>query len=308
MGFRISCDNCGKSLKAREEFVGKRVRCPQCGHRIDLKKPSGLLNDMEDVGLAPIDEQEARELLERELATDREFENEETYELADADSGDRQSFKHKQSGRSETETSSVGIPVKNPFNLPFPEQTEDRTTDWLSKNVPEFDKLLRLERDPSARKQCLQLADKLVRKLPDLGICYERAVLHLLEAGMLETAEKWLKKGMRACKRKAGLYDLAARASLQRNDLSGLLGWSIRSVIASRHHGEQPSNQVRLHIAFIASCLGMKEFASRLRVTCSTRLPPKYLDSIASLCADEPERGGNRAVKHLKRFAIESKP
>ena len=86
MSFRVSCENCGKSLKARAEFVGKKVRCPQCGHREILRKPSGLLDDVEDVGLAPIDEREQRELLERERAADRDFESEGTYDLSDPDS------------------------------------------------------------------------------------------------------------------------------------------------------------------------------------------------------------------------------
>ena len=84
MLFRVSCENCGKSLKARAEFVGKKVRCPQCGHRKVLRKPSGLLDDSEDVGLAPIDEQEERELREKQRAADREFENDGTFDLADS--------------------------------------------------------------------------------------------------------------------------------------------------------------------------------------------------------------------------------
>jgi DNA-directed RNA polymerase subunit RPC12/RpoP len=307
MVFRVSCDNCGKSLKAREEFVGKKVRCPQCGHRLVVRKPSGMLDDTEDVGLAPIDEQEERELLERERAVDQEFENVETYDLADTDSGEHRSFKRKQTRRPETGAERAGIPVKDPFNLPFPELTEDRTADWLAKNAPEFKELVRLQDDPSAKKQCLWLADNLVQMYPDLGICYEWVVRLRLEAGMIEPAEDMLKNGMRLCKRKAGLYDYASRAAVQRKNLGGVLGWSIRSIIASRHHGEQPSSQVQLHVAEIASGFGMNELASRLRAACSTRLPPMYLDSLASLCAEEPERGGKRAEQHLQRFAKEIK-
>ena len=85
MLFRITCANCGKSLKARAEFVGKNVRCPQCGHRDVLRKPSGLSDDADDVGLAPIDEREEKERLDKERAADREFENDGTFDLADRD-------------------------------------------------------------------------------------------------------------------------------------------------------------------------------------------------------------------------------
>jgi len=42
------------------------------------------LDDSEDVGLAPIDEQEERELREKQRAADREFENDGTFDLVDS--------------------------------------------------------------------------------------------------------------------------------------------------------------------------------------------------------------------------------
>ncbi len=87
MFFQVSCESCGKSLKARTEFVGKRVRCPKCGHRNVLQKPSGLLEETEDIGLAPIDEKEERELREKERAADREFEKDGTYGLGSQETG-----------------------------------------------------------------------------------------------------------------------------------------------------------------------------------------------------------------------------
>jgi DNA-directed RNA polymerase subunit RPC12/RpoP len=85
MLFRVSCENCGKSLKARSEFVGKSARCPKCNHKQLLRKPSELLDDIQDVGLAPVDEREEKERQQKERAADKEFESDGTFGLADRD-------------------------------------------------------------------------------------------------------------------------------------------------------------------------------------------------------------------------------
>jgi WD40 repeat protein/phage FluMu protein Com len=39
MSIQLTCDQCGKRLKASEQFVGRKVKCPQCGHILPVVDP-----------------------------------------------------------------------------------------------------------------------------------------------------------------------------------------------------------------------------------------------------------------------------
>ena len=75
----IPCVRCGKKLKARAEYLGKKVRCTQCGYTLILDNP--VLSDDEDIALAPLDDHEMREERKREREISREFEGG-TYRLS----------------------------------------------------------------------------------------------------------------------------------------------------------------------------------------------------------------------------------
>lgn len=40
MSIQLTCDQCGKRLKASEQFVGRKVKCPQCGHVLPVVEPA----------------------------------------------------------------------------------------------------------------------------------------------------------------------------------------------------------------------------------------------------------------------------
>ena len=42
MSVTVTCEHCGKKLKADEKYIGKKGRCPGCGNTILIKPPDGL--------------------------------------------------------------------------------------------------------------------------------------------------------------------------------------------------------------------------------------------------------------------------
>src|SRR5947209_5744244 len=58
---RLSCLQCGKKLKVKDDLAGKKVRCPQCKELLEIPKPIS-----EDATVAP---SAARQPVEKEDAT-----------------------------------------------------------------------------------------------------------------------------------------------------------------------------------------------------------------------------------------------
>ncbi len=54
MPIRFSC-NCGRSILAKDELAGRRVKCPQCGAVVLVPKPEPAA-EKEEVGLLPLDD------------------------------------------------------------------------------------------------------------------------------------------------------------------------------------------------------------------------------------------------------------
>ena len=42
MPISVTCDNCGKALKVKDEWAGKRAKCPQCGNTFTVPAHSGV--------------------------------------------------------------------------------------------------------------------------------------------------------------------------------------------------------------------------------------------------------------------------
>ena len=42
MPISVTCDNCGKALKVKDEWAGKRAKCPQCGNTFTVPGHSGV--------------------------------------------------------------------------------------------------------------------------------------------------------------------------------------------------------------------------------------------------------------------------
>lgn len=42
MAIAVSCPGCDAKLKAKEELLGKRVKCPKCGHAVDVEDETPL--------------------------------------------------------------------------------------------------------------------------------------------------------------------------------------------------------------------------------------------------------------------------
>ena len=65
MSIELNCPICGKKIRAPQEAAGKRGNCPHCKKELYIPMPAG---DVEDIALAPINEEEERraEQLRRE--------------------------------------------------------------------------------------------------------------------------------------------------------------------------------------------------------------------------------------------------
>ncbi|OYW19590.1 MAG: hypothetical protein B7Z55_08575, partial [Planctomycetales bacterium 12-60-4] len=57
MTISVSCPECGKTLKAKSEMAGKRVRCPKCQHAFVLTDPEGVedIRSLESDGTGDLD-------------------------------------------------------------------------------------------------------------------------------------------------------------------------------------------------------------------------------------------------------------
>lgn len=42
MALRATCGNCRTSFSAQDEYLGKKLRCPQCGQRVEMVPPEKL--------------------------------------------------------------------------------------------------------------------------------------------------------------------------------------------------------------------------------------------------------------------------
>ena len=63
MPIEFHCQHCGKSIKAPDGSGGKRGECPSCKNSVYVPTPS---DELEDIPLAPIDEDAERRNRERE--------------------------------------------------------------------------------------------------------------------------------------------------------------------------------------------------------------------------------------------------
>ena len=57
MGIELHCPQCQKLIRAPDNVGGKRGKCPYCGASVYVPTPP---DESEEIGLAPIDEQEER--------------------------------------------------------------------------------------------------------------------------------------------------------------------------------------------------------------------------------------------------------
>ena len=48
MSIRVTCNNCGKELNAKDESAGKKVKCPGCGDVLAI--PDGVMDAVSDDG------------------------------------------------------------------------------------------------------------------------------------------------------------------------------------------------------------------------------------------------------------------
>lgn len=65
MAIVFHCEHCGKKIEAADTAGGKRGKCPACHNRVYVPSPK---TDMNDLQLAPIDDQE--EAKRREMMTE----------------------------------------------------------------------------------------------------------------------------------------------------------------------------------------------------------------------------------------------
>ena len=51
MAIEFKCSSCSKKLKAKDEFAGKKIKCPACGAPVEIPEPEPEIFEMEE----PID-------------------------------------------------------------------------------------------------------------------------------------------------------------------------------------------------------------------------------------------------------------
>jgi hypothetical protein len=61
VAIEIHCVRCGKTIRAPDNAGGKRGRCPGCGHEMYIPVPP---DQIEEIPLAPVDEEEERKAAE----------------------------------------------------------------------------------------------------------------------------------------------------------------------------------------------------------------------------------------------------
>ena len=66
MSIELRCESCGKLLKAPSTAVGKRKKCPSCGHELYIPTPEG---EIDELPLAP--EDDAERIREEALQAER---------------------------------------------------------------------------------------------------------------------------------------------------------------------------------------------------------------------------------------------
>jgi len=70
MSIELHCDHCGQKIRAPAEAGGRWGDCPQCGQKVYIPTPA---EDLEEIPLAPVDEEEERRA-RRQREADMAFE------------------------------------------------------------------------------------------------------------------------------------------------------------------------------------------------------------------------------------------
>src|SRR5437588_9164085 len=52
MSIRVTCE-CGKELRVKDEYAGKRGKCPSCGKILQIPQPEADVFDLKDDAPAP---------------------------------------------------------------------------------------------------------------------------------------------------------------------------------------------------------------------------------------------------------------
>ena len=195
------------------------------------------------------------------------------------------------------------VRLNDPFHLDFPEIKDNRSFDWLAKKFPNFNvsKLNEILHSSTAdRKLGMKIADDTATECRNLWIPFGWAAKFRLENGEVDDAIHVLSRGIVQCKQKAYLYDVVARASLDKGDLPSLLGWAVKSFVACEQIGIDPSNQTLLYIVEIAALAGHQQFREDLLARVSTRFSPQVIEQLTRLYQRCPDKRNVDA--YLKGF------
>jgi hypothetical protein len=212
--------------------------------------------------------------------------------------------KPKPASSSVTRIPEVGpVPLGDPFVLDFPEEVEERTLDWLLEHAPQAEEVLTaLKASPIRVRQGLALAGSLLKQFPDHSTVYAWLATFHIEDGQLAQALAVLGAGLRQCGCKAPLYEVLARISLEKSDLPGVLGWSIKSFVSCRQSNAVASSLVLLSIGSIAGALGQERIANRIAQSLSTRLAPDRQTRLTNLCQASSPSDRKAAEQFLQQL------
>lgn len=160
------------------------------------------------------------------------------------------------------------VKLHDPFQLDFEEIKDERSFEWLSDVMPEFnaDRLNTLLQGSSEDRQVgMRITDSAAKRFPDFWIPWSWSAVFRLRDGKPDAAQDVLERAISTCCERAALYEGLARVAHERGDMIGLLGWSIKSFVAADRIASQSGNHCMLYIAQIAQMHGARDVADSIR-------------------------------------------
>jgi hypothetical protein len=246
MAFAVHCP-CGITLRADEQFRGRKARCPKCGLTIVLGGPEADAG--KKVVLVKEPETPGDHLSPRETTS---FEGRSFDHVPDVDEVQRSEEQRfvLDDYFAEPDPRFLIRHPQRPFALPREERPEwDRTVEWREENrslIEQWERRIMLDHEDKIKHlhhanrahhadwvRALSKAESAIDRSPSVAGPYLYAAIFCRKLKRIEDAFILLKEGIVECDVVFPLYEAVAELADAEDNLLGMLGWSMWSVLSA---------------------------------------------------------------------------